>query len=133
MTDGRAERVFVYGTLRRGASREAGVYYSGVSWFATGRIRGWLHDLGAYPGLRLDEEGDWVTGEILEVTPEALRSLDEWEGIPQGTTEGGEYRRVWTHVEREDGDLTGCWVYEVSADHCAGAPILSSGDWLARV
>lgn len=132
MPGGGAERIFLYGTLRRGASRDATRFYSGVEFIVTARVRGRLYDLGEYPGLRLDGTADWVVGEVFDVTPGALAGLDEWEGIPAGATEGGEYRRLRADVVTEGGGTLPCWVYEVSAERVAGAPVIASGDWLAR-
>lgn len=127
-----AERIFLYGTLRRGASRDVTRFYRGVRFVTAARVRGRLHDFGEYPGLRLDEAAGWVVGETFEVTPEALAALDEWEGIPPETTNGAEYRRLRAEVETEGGGSTECWLYEASAERCAGASVIPSGDWLAR-
>lgn len=124
-------RIFLYGTLRRGASRDATVFYEGVRFLGGARVRGRLHDFEEYPGLRLDDEADWVVGELFDVTAPALVALDEWEGItPDGTT--GEYRRIRVSAEREDGTRESCWVYEVSKARSAGCPVIASGDWMRR-
>jgi gamma-glutamylcyclotransferase (GGCT)/AIG2-like uncharacterized protein YtfP len=126
------ERIFLYGTLRRGGSRDATRFYAGAEFVAPARVRGVLHDFGEYPGLRLDAEAGWVRGEIFEVTPEALAGLDAWEGIDPAAPNAGEYRRVRVCVDREDGASEECWIYEARASVCAGRPVIVGGDWIVR-
>ncbi len=123
-----SERIFVYGTLRRGATRDATKFFEGVVFAATARVRGRLFDFGDYPGLRLDDSADWVIGELIDVDESALVHMDAWEGIsPAGS---GEYLRVRAEAERDDGTVDPCWVYEVSAAFAARRAEISSGDWL---
>ncbi len=130
--DGSARvRLFVYGTLRRGGSRDATVHYEGVRFLASAGVRGRLHDLGDYPGLRLDPGAAWVRGEIFDVTAAALARLDEWEGIGASGSSSGEYRRVKTEAHRDDGGRQTVWVYEIAEARCAGAPLMPTGDWLS--
>lgn len=132
MGEEKAERIFLYGTLRRGASRDVREFYSGVEFVAAGRVRGRIFDFGEYPGFRADSADAWVTGEVFDVTPAALVLLDDWEGIPPGKTVGDRYQRIGAEVELSDGGREACWIYEVSGDYSAGRPIIESGDWLAR-
>lgn len=126
------ERIFLYGTLRRGGSRDATRFYVGAEFVAAARVRGVLHDFGEYPGLRLGAEAGWVHGEIFEVTAQALAGLDEWEGIDPAAPDAGEYRRVRASVRREDGGDETCWIYEIAEARCAGRPVIASGDWIAH-
>lgn len=126
------ERVFVYGTLRRGGSRDATIFYPGAEFLAAARVRGTLIDLGAYPGIRLDPTGGWVAGEILTVSPAAFAGLDEWEGWSADDPHGGEYEKCQVTVERIGGPPETCWIYELRASVAAGRPVIASGDWLAR-
>lgn len=132
MDGGARHRIFLYGTLRRGGSRDATVFYDGVEFVGPARVRGVLHDLGDYPGLRLDPAMDGVRGELFDVAPAALAGLDAWEGIDGAGPGSAEYRRVQTTAQRDDGSSEPCWVYEISAARCAGRPVIVSGDWLAR-
>ncbi len=129
MSDG--ELIFVYGTLRSGGTRDAEAFYPGARFLGPGRVRGALHHLGDYPGIRLDETAGWVVGNLVHVTPEALAGFDEWEGIDASTPTGGPYRRVQAHVTRPDGSLAIAWVYEAAAARVEGHPVIASGDWLA--
>jgi gamma-glutamylcyclotransferase (GGCT)/AIG2-like uncharacterized protein YtfP len=126
-------RIFLYGTLRRGGSRDATRFYDGVEFVAPARVRGVLVDFGEYPGLRLDAAAGWVAGELFDVTPGALAGLDEWEGIDPAAPDAGEYRRVRATVERADGVAEECWIYEARASACAGRPAIPGGDWIAHV
>lgn len=83
---GMKEVVFVYGTLRSGASNDWRM--AGARFLGAGRVRGVMVKVDWYPGVVLQGEG-WVSGEIYEVGLESLRDLDEFEGVG----EGGEYRR----------------------------------------
>lgn len=117
------ERVFVYGTLRRGDCRDLGVRYAGARFVTTGWILGELFNLGDYPGVRLGGAAR-VVGEIFEVSEMTLLQLDEMEG--------SEYARVPVVVTGENFSATSCWTYEVVERACAGCPPIPSGDWFAR-
>jgi gamma-glutamylcyclotransferase (GGCT)/AIG2-like uncharacterized protein YtfP len=85
--------VFVYGTLKRGQSREKCWPRKPVS-IEAATLRGALFDLGPYPGLA--EGKDWVAGELWQFTTNdmsvTLAALDEIEGYR--SREDDEYRRV---------------------------------------
>lgn len=127
-----AERIFLYGTLRRGGSRDVRRFYRGAGFVGEARVRGTLYDLGDYPGLRLDEGGGWVAGELFDVAPETLARLDEWEMIDPAAPDAGEYRRVRLVAERPGGVPEECWGYEIAREKCIGRPVIASGDWLAH-
>lgn len=126
--DHNRELVFVYGTLRKGASnhfRMAGAEPVGMA-----TVRGWMYKIDWYPGVVLDEEGEWVVGEVYRVSPEALRQLDEFEGT--GGEEGDEYRRVKVTVRYQRGSETEevwMWEYRRSPAH---RPLVGSGNWLRQ-
>jgi len=85
--------VFVYGTLKRGQSRETCWPRKPTS-VESATVRGELYDLGPYPGLI--EGGDVVAGELWRFAAEDMQAtfetLDEIEGI--FGREDDEYRRV---------------------------------------
>lgn len=124
-------RIFVYGTLRRGGTRDVTRFYPGATFVAEAFVRGRLYHLGDYPGLRLDGGAGWVRGDLLDVTPAALAALDEWEGIDPARPAAGEYRRVRTLARFGSAAEEPCWVYEISPARCVGRPVITSGDWLA--
>jgi gamma-glutamylcyclotransferase (GGCT)/AIG2-like uncharacterized protein YtfP len=130
MGEGR-ERIFLYGTLRRGGTRDIETFYDGAEFLGGGRVRGVLHDFIDYPGLRLAPDAGPVRGEVFDVTAETLARLDEWEGIDPAAPDDGEYRRIRARIERA-GRLETCWLYEATAAKCAGRPVIASGDWLGH-
>ncbi|GHB09091.1 gamma-glutamylcyclotransferase family protein [Salinicola rhizosphaerae] len=91
-----AQDVFVYGTLR----------YDWLRWIIMGTPRG-VRDA-ELPGYRkqaldiLPSDEASVTGEVLTVSPEALRALDRYERL------GVRYRRE--SVKLADGSIA--WVYQ---------------------
>ena len=124
---GVTERVFVYGTLRRGGSN---------TWrMAAGRclgvalVPGRLYQVSWYPALVLDAGAGMVTGEIWEMPAAAMPDLDRFEGI-SAEGERGEYRRVKATVADALGVASEAWVWEWVAPTDGLRP-LPGGDWLA--
>lgn len=124
----KVELVFVYGTLRSGASNARRM--EGAKWLGVRFVRGRMYQIDWYPGLVLDPEGDWVTGEVWEVTPDKLAELDEYEGE--------EYRRVrtrpaWTKDSAEAFNLElepqPVWLWEWTGPVDADSRV-RTGDWL---
>lgn len=120
-----SKQVFVYGALRRGALHSWRMESS--RFVAEGLVRGTLVKVDWYPGLVLGGEG-WVRGEIYEVTPETLASLDEFEGVGVEGDRDGEYRRITAEVRLEDGSLTECLVYEWLKG-ITDYEVVTNGDW----
>ena len=63
-----------------------------------------MYDLGSYPGVVHDDEGPGVDVEIVEVSEDALKHLDEYEGVDVGL-----YTREV--VDLPDGDKTFMYFY----------------------
>jgi gamma-glutamylcyclotransferase (GGCT)/AIG2-like uncharacterized protein YtfP len=126
--EGERERVFVYGTLRRGASNHFRM--EGAEWVGSGSLPGFLYRLSWYPGLVLDPEGGPVVGEVFFVPPRLLETLDEFEGLAAGELEGAEYRRVRAEVTLELAAPVEAWVWEWCGP-AGGASLIAGGDWLA--
>jgi gamma-glutamylcyclotransferase (GGCT)/AIG2-like uncharacterized protein YtfP len=109
------ERLFTYGTLRRGSSHPLSrTLASAGSYLGTGRLRGELYDLGGYPGaVAGNSDGGWIVGDMYRVhRPHQLWSvLDEYEDCDRAAPDGGEYRRVVCPIETEPGTALACWVY----------------------
>jgi gamma-glutamylcyclotransferase (GGCT)/AIG2-like uncharacterized protein YtfP len=119
-------RVFVYGTLRRGGRNDIHRYQPMPRFVTTARVRGRLYHLGRYPGLLLGH-GEWVLGEVYDVTPSVLLQLDHLEGLlPQPT---GEYHRRTVAVDTPDGPMP-CLLYEIDALRVEGRALIEHGDWL---
>lgn len=90
--DGR-ELVFVYGTLRSGAADAVRMVDS--DWIESGCAKGVLYSIDSLPALvHVHDEGWNVVGEIHRVSPDLIRELDEFHGIPEQTLEGSRYKRI---------------------------------------
>ncbi|HUE95594.1 MAG TPA: gamma-glutamylcyclotransferase family protein [Longimicrobiaceae bacterium] len=113
------ERLFVYGTLRRGGGMHS--LLDGCRLHAEATVRGSLFDLGTYPALVLDDRGT-VHGEVWECPRETLLRLDSYEGVGEGL-----FRRVRIEV----GSVP-CWTYIAGPrlrSRIASAPTLDRGRW----
>lgn len=118
--------VFVYGTLRRGQSRDINLLRPAPAFVGAGQINGTLYHLGNYPGVRLGGT-NWIQGEIYLISPELERQLDEIEEVwPQQT---GEYSRQEVQVKYAQ-NVISCLVYEVAAIRIQACNVIQSGDWL---
>ena len=100
-------KIYVYGTLRPGK-------VSNVS-----KGRGFLFDLGSFPGVKLDPEGPEFTVESIEVDDKTLERLDRYEGYRASNPESSLYIRK----PFLDGEI-----YEYNGVS-SGANV-ESGDWL---
>lgn len=115
-----AELVFVYGTLRVGASNHHRM--KGAEWVGTGIVRGRLYQVSWYPGL-VPEAGPRVVGDVYEVDADLLARLDEFEGIRPGTLEGTEYER--RRITVEQAGATEVW-------DCLHPPEVEAWAWVWR-
>jgi gamma-glutamylcyclotransferase (GGCT)/AIG2-like uncharacterized protein YtfP len=116
----KAERVFVYGTLRRGGSNHFRM--EKAEFVTAGTVNGRLYQIDWYPGLVLDATADAVIGEIYQVPPAVLEELDRFEGA--------EYRRLQTPVRLPDGETVSAWIWEWLGPVDESRRI-TSGDWLS--
>lgn len=115
--------VFVYGTLRRDAARSMSIRFPGAKFIAEAKVSGSLYDLGAHPGLLLDESNSSVTGEVYEVDDEILNKLDEFEA-------SSHYRRKQCEISPGTGRRRICWTYEPDPEFYSPRTLIASGDWL---
>ena len=114
--------VFVYGTLRRGGERAMSVRFPDSKFIADAEVRGSLYDLGAYPGLLLNESNSMVVGEVYEVDDEILNELDDFEA-------SSSYWRKQAEVSLGS-DRRRCWVYEPDSEFYSPRTLITSGDWI---
>lgn len=121
------EIVFVYGTLRRGASNHFRM--TAAKFISPATVTGRLYRVHWYPGMVLDEAGSAIHGDIYEVDKDTLAILDVFEGLAAGEVEGTEYRRLKSPVTLEDGRVVDAWVWEWigATDEIKR---LADGDWL---
>lgn len=114
--------VFVYGTLRRGSAGAMSGRFSGAKFIADAQVSGSLYDLGAYPGLLVDEPNSLVIGEVYEVDDETLNELDDFEA-------SSHYRRKQVEISFGS-DRNVCWVYEPNPEFYSLRKLIASGDWI---
>jgi len=113
--------VFVYGTLRRGGARSMSIRFPNSKFIADAKVSGSLYDLGAYPGLLLNESNTFVVGEVYEVDDETLK-LDDFEA-------SSNYLRKQVEISL-GAHRTTCWTYEPNPEFYSPRTLITSGDWI---
>jgi gamma-glutamylcyclotransferase (GGCT)/AIG2-like uncharacterized protein YtfP len=114
--------VFVYGTLRRGGAGAMSIRFPNSKFIADAKVSGSLYDLGAYPGLLLNESNSLVTGEVYEVDDEILHKLDDFEAASNYSRKQVE---ISLGIHRSS-----CWTYEPNPEFCSPSTLIPSGDWI---
>ena len=116
--------MFIYGSLRRGSTGAMSIRFPNSKFIADAKVRGSLYDLGAYPGLLLDESDSLVTGEVYEVDDELLALMDDFEASSHYLRRQVE---VFVGTDRKE-----CWVYvpEGGPEIFAQRTLITSGDWI---
>ncbi|MBI5451219.1 MAG: gamma-glutamylcyclotransferase [Gammaproteobacteria bacterium] len=117
--DAAGERLFVYGSLRRGEANHhwlAGASLLGA-WQSTPAYT--MYDLGEYPGITAHGQTA-IQGEVYQLPPAALARIDMLEEYPVVYTR----RQVTTPFGT-------AWIYVLVATP-AGRPVIHSGDWCQR-
>ena len=114
--------VFVYGTLRSGGAGAMSIRFPNSKFIADAKVTGSLYDLGAYPGLLLNESNSLVTGEVYEVDDELLNELDAFEA-------SSNYRREQVEISLGT-DRRMCWIYEPDPEFYSHRTLITSGDWI---
>jgi gamma-glutamylcyclotransferase (GGCT)/AIG2-like uncharacterized protein YtfP len=114
--------VFVYGTLRRGGAGAMSLRFPDSKFIANAKVSGSLYDLGAYPGLLLNESNSLVTGEVYEVDEETLKKLDDFEAASS-------YRRKQDEISLGAQHKV-CWIYEPNPEFYSLRELITSGDWV---
>jgi gamma-glutamylcyclotransferase (GGCT)/AIG2-like uncharacterized protein YtfP len=117
--------VFVYGSLRRGAGGAMAGRFPSASFIGEATVSGRLYDLGAYPGLQLDESGARVIGEAYEVTDETLQELDKFEATTNYLRRSVE---IYLGAQGRSG-----WTYEPNPQFYSLAALITSGDWIEHL
>ena len=117
------EKVFVYGTLRKG-----GHYHhllEDSTFLINGFVPGEMYSLGAYPAVVISDDCSLkVYGEVFSVTEDVLSKLDKLEGHPEF------YLRIMQKIEIENGRPVNAWIYVISEDEIKGdLKKVDSGDW----
>lgn len=125
--------LFVYGTLRTGSrNARSDLLMPGTRPAGSGRTRGRMIDLGAYPGLVITSTSRaWVAGDLhaLIDAPAVLERLDRYEGCPPDQHATGEFERVVVNVVTARSTQLQAWTY-VYRGAVRGHPRITSGDYL---
>ena len=113
------DRVFVYGSLRRGGRAHA-LLAEGRFLGVTESVPGYtMLDLGAYPALVPGE--DAIVGELYEASPGLIRRLDAYEGVPD----------LFVREKIALADGTEAWVYIFRNTHRREDwPRVRGSDWI---
>jgi gamma-glutamylcyclotransferase (GGCT)/AIG2-like uncharacterized protein YtfP len=114
--------VFVYGTLRRGGAGAMSIRFPTSRFIADAKVSGSLYDLGAYPGVLLNESNSLVIGEVYEVDDEILIELDDYES-------SSHYRRKQVEISLGT-QRRMCWIYEPNPEFYSHRKLITSGDWI---
>lgn len=126
------ELVFVYGTLRRGASNHFRM--DGAEFAGAGSIAGKIYFIDSHPEFvypALVCGGDErVVGELFQVKKTRhLEDLDLFEGINPRSPEADEYRRIKVEVKMDSGGSLLAWAWEWAGE-LRDSKALKGGDWL---
>jgi gamma-glutamylcyclotransferase (GGCT)/AIG2-like uncharacterized protein YtfP len=104
--------LFIYGTLLN-HNNEFAVYLKEHShFFANGKLRGRLYDIGEYPGAVLDDSDEYIYGVILQVDdPEVVfLEIDDYEGYGDEQPEPNEFIRISADIETAS-EIVHCYTY----------------------
>ncbi|SFI91835.1 gamma-glutamylcyclotransferase family protein [Planctomicrobium piriforme] len=107
-------RLFVYGTLKRGFCRHGALETERFLGTAQTAYRYRMVNVGSYPALiEVFQGGRSIHGEVWEVSPTALRRLDEVEG-----TDEGQYERRPIEVQGWEYEGVQAYFYMWPTDDC---------------
>ena len=129
--------LFVYGKLRRTApSPMRELVDQNLPLVSQAYARGYVYDIGGYPGLKFNLNGQKVWGEVLRLPDDPrpiLEALDRYERFESGYHEPYEYvRQVKKVFNVETGEPIEVWVYEYNWP-VQGKLAIASGDWLKHI
>lgn len=128
------DRLFVYGSLRKGFHHPAYQYISDYFRFVSdARVRGSLHDMGEFPAAIPSDLEEYVIGELYELNHKdqfgwAFAQLDDYEGLNAEEDEPVYYRRDKVLVNYGNQSCES-WIYWYNAS-VGEAPKIISGDVL---
>ncbi len=105
--------LFVYGTLLNRQNEFGAYLQANCTFYADGKFKGRLYDIGEYPGAVLDESSNiYVYGKVFSLnnTNEVLIQLDAYEGYGPDEEQPNLFVRKMVSVETT-GEILDCWVY----------------------
>ena len=117
-------KIFVYGTLKRGYNMERLV--PDAKFIRETILFGYdIYDLGSYPGIKVAEQSDehypFVRGELWQVSDEGLARLDQYEGSA--------YEKIMVAVEGEEVDTCECAITYLFIGSVSQLKPLVNGKW----
>lgn len=100
------QRVFVYGTLKRGYGNHT-AYLQEAKYLGPAAVQGIMFHLGGFPAINLSEEFSEIAGEVYEVCWDELLDMDALEGVGRNFYDRVEVRvkphgAVWTYIFPRD-------------------------------
>jgi gamma-glutamylcyclotransferase (GGCT)/AIG2-like uncharacterized protein YtfP len=122
--------LFVYGTLLDEQNEFAIYLKQNCTFYAEGKFKGRLYDLGEYPGAIVDKtSNNDILGSILELknSDEVLKRLDDYEGFGEHQNQPNLFIRVMVSVEASNKNIK-CWVYLYNLP-VDGFRVIESGDY----
>ncbi len=127
----KTQKLFVYGTLRRGFALHSRLARLEARFLGKGRITGSLYNLGEYPGaVPSRSRGKGIEGEVYELGEPAkqLKTLDRVEEFNAAQPERSLFVRQKTTVRMTDGKRVRAWAYFLPK-RPSRARVLVSGDF----
>ncbi len=125
--------LFVYGTLRKGASNDIGRLAPHARFVSVATMRGRMFDLGDYPTVLLDPGAGDIVGELYDVTTRDWILLDALEEIVTPARPDGEYFRMAGTATDRNGRAHACQVYVANPDAVRLDRPVAGGDWPAHI
>lgn len=108
------ERLFVYGTLRRGSRHPlAGQLAAKAKHVGAARYNGRLYRITHYPGAVPSKVPDeWVFGDVFDLNDlDLLAALDRYEGCGPDDPKPTQYLRLLQNVIIGQGEASQAWIY----------------------
>ncbi|PYU32732.1 MAG: hypothetical protein DMG28_10375 [Acidobacteria bacterium] len=127
----RRERLFVYGTLRRGFALHPLLRKLAERYVGRGKIQGHLYDLGRFPGaVPSSSPQNKITGEVYELSnpDKQLEELDRAEEYHREQPRNSLFVRRLSLVRLENGRRFKAWVYFLPRRPSKARPI-HEGDY----
>jgi len=122
--------LFVYGTLLNGDNEFAIYLKNNCRFYANGKFKGRLYDVGEYPGAIADNQTKgYVYGGIFLIydTERVLKQLDDYEGFGPEQEQPNLFVRDIISIDSNNGPLD-CWCYLYNLP-VEGLPLIASGDY----
>lgn len=129
----KSEKLFAYGTLRRGFPLHAHIGKLSLKYLGRGTIKGHLYNLGNFPGAVPSSQHN-IIGELYEIPggEHQLGDLDKLEEFFPDRSRRSLFIREKTGVRLRNGKRVSAWVYFLPR-RPRRARLIESGDYAAAV